>query len=101
MSEEAEWIVDEWILHAADAVSTEAAACMHRRALQQQMVQKTNVSIATVSDTVYTLGVYKTVISTTFYLLGIQAHFWSTRSVGSGPTRGEAPFDMVPVGKNI
>ena len=32
MSEEAEWIVDEWILHAADAVSTEAAACMHRRA---------------------------------------------------------------------
>ena len=38
---------------------------------------------------------------TTFYLLGIQAHFWSTRSVGSGPTRGEAPFDMVPVGKNI
>ena len=38
---------------------------------------------------------------TTFYLLGIQAHFWSTRSVGSGPTRGEAPFDMVPVGKDI
>ena len=38
-------------------------------------------------------------LTTTFYLLGIQAHFWSTRSVGSGTPRGEAPFDMVPVGK--